>query len=62
VADLRNRLLAAVCFVAAAACVGGAVLFAANGFAGPAPVALAIGGMCIAAGVALLRSPSQPRR
>jgi CHASE2 domain-containing sensor protein len=55
-----HRFLAVVCFLAAAICIAGAVFFAASGFAGPAPVALAAGGMCIAAGVALVRPP--PRR
>lgn len=56
----RRRLLAMACFVAAAACIAAAVAFAATGFAGPAPVALAAAGMCIAGGVALLHPPAPP--
>jgi hypothetical protein len=51
------------CFLGAIAAVVGSVLLFGNGFAGPAPIALAGGGGLIAAGTALWRPPgSRPSR
>jgi hypothetical protein len=51
------------CFAAAIAAIVGAVLLFGNGFAGPAPIALAGAGGLIAAGAALWRPPgSRPGR
>jgi len=59
----RGRMTAAVLlFVAAVGAVLLALEFFATGFAGPAPIVLAAGGMCIAAGVAMLRNPPRERR
>lgn len=59
----RRMATAAVLFLAAIGAVLLALEFFATGFIGPAPLVLAAGGMCIAAGVATLRGPQQgPRR
>jgi hypothetical protein len=50
------------CFVLALIAVIGAVLLFGNGFAGPAPIALAGAGGLIAAGASLWRPPSTNRR
>jgi hypothetical protein len=49
------------CFVLAGAAIVGAVLLFGNGFAGPAPIALAGAGGLIAAGASLCRPPSAGR-
>jgi hypothetical protein len=51
-------LCAVGCFLLAIAAIAGAVLLFGNGFAGPAPIALAGAGGLIAAGAALWRPPS----
>jgi hypothetical protein len=50
------------CFALAIAATVGAVALFSNGFAGPAPIALAGAGGLIGAGVALWRPPSPNRR
>jgi hypothetical protein len=55
-------LCAVGCFVLAIAAIIGAVLLFGNGFAGPAPIALAAAGGLIAAGAALWRPPPTNRR
>jgi hypothetical protein len=50
------------CFVVAIGAVIGAIVLFSNGFAGPAPIALAAAGGLIAAGAALWRPPSTNRR
>jgi hypothetical protein len=47
------------CFLLAAAAISAAVLGFSNGFAGPAPLGLALAGGAIAAGVALWRPPRE---
>lgn len=61
-ATRRQLALAALLFVAAVGAVLLALEFFSTGFAGPAPLVLAAGGMCIAAGVAVLRGPAEGRR
>jgi hypothetical protein len=49
------------CFVLAGAAIVTAVALFGNGFAGPAPIALAGAGGLIAAGIALWRPPAAER-
>jgi len=55
-------LCAVGCFTLAVVAIVGAVLLFGNGFAGPAPIALAGAGGLIAGGTALWRPPSENRR
>lgn len=52
----RNLALASLLFAAAAAVIVLAVHFALTGLAGPGTLLLGGGGMCVAAGVSLLRT------